>query len=202
MEDEIFHKITRNVRRPAKHKKAIFTCGAAGSGKTTNRSQFLKDAGLKTTHVYLNVDRIRYLAGSHEKGQVLLKHLVKRTIEEKYSVLLDATCRDRKNIIELMKTLKESGYIIVLAMTYAKLDTVLERAEKRVTQPVDEEVVRDIYQHMKKNAETYMSIDEIDEVYLYNNEETSTLIFYRGRKRMQCISPNSEFYFDVSKYCN
>jgi predicted ABC-type ATPase len=201
MEEEIFYKITRNVRRPAKHKKAIFTCGAAGTGKTTNRSQFLKDAGLKTTHVYLNVDRLRYLAGSHEKGQILLKHLVKRTIDEKYSLLLDATCRDRKNIIDLMKTLKDAGYIIILGMTYAHLDTVIERASKRVTQPVNEEVVRDIYQHMKKNAEIYMNVDDIDEVYLYNNEETSTLIFYRGRKRIQCLSPESEFYFDVSKYC-
>jgi len=201
MEEEIFYKITRNVRRPAKHKKAIFTCGAAGTGKTTNRSQFLKDAGLKTTHVYLNVDRLRYLAGSHEKGQILLKHLVKRTIDEKYSLLLDATCRDRKNIIDLMKTLKDAGYIIILGMTYAHLDTVIERASKRVTQPVNEEVVRDIYQHMKRNAEIYMNVDDIDEVYLYNNEETSTLIFYRGRKRIQCLSPESEFYFDVSKYC-
>lgn len=202
MEDEIFYKITRNVRRPAKHKKAIFSCGASGTGKTTNRSQFLKDAGLKTTHVYLNVDRVRYLAGSHEKGRLLLKHLVKRTIEEKYSILLDATCHDQKNIVELMKTLKDAGYIITLAMTYAKLDTVIERAEKRVTQAVDEDLVHDIYQHMKKTAETYMSVDDIDEIYLYNNEETSKLIFYRGRKRMQCISPTTEFYFDVSQYCN
>jgi predicted ABC-type ATPase len=201
MEDEIFYKITRNVRRPAKHKKAIFTCGASGTGKTTNRSQFLKDAGLKTTHVYLNVDRLRYLAGSHEKGQVLLKHLVRRSIDEKYSILFDATCRDRKHIIELMKILKAEGYLIILAMTYAHLDTVIERAAKRVTQSIDEEIVRDIYQHMKKNAETYMNIDEIDEVYLYNNEETSTLIFHKNKKRIQCLSPDSEFYFDVSKYC-
>ena len=36
----------KGIRKP-KHKKAIFMCGAAGTGKTTSRDRFLKTQELQ-----------------------------------------------------------------------------------------------------------------------------------------------------------
>lgn len=201
MEEELFQRLTATVRKPTKHKLAIFSCGASGSGKTVGKESFLKNAGIKTSYVYINVDKIRLLTGSHETSQKMLKHVVNRTIDEGYSFFWDATCRNKNEIIEQMKNVKAKGYKIVFSLTYAELSTVLKRVKERITQQTDEFVVRDIYQHMKKNAEVYMNVKDIDEVYLYNNDQTSQLIFYKDKKKVQCIHPEMNFYFDVSNYC-
>ena len=191
---DLFQTITKNVRRAGKHKKAIFMCGAAGTGKTSSRAKFLADAGITSSYIYLNPDN---LGGN----QTLLTSLMNRAIKENYSFVFDATCRNRNYITSVMKNLYESGYKVILFMTYASLNTALERVKKRVSQPVPQEVVRDIYQHMKKNAETYMKISYIDELYLYNNEQTSKIIFHKSKMGIKCVLPDEEFYFDVSKYC-
>jgi predicted ABC-type ATPase len=198
--DEIYKSITKGVRKP-KHKVALFLCGAAGSGKTTSRSTFLDDAQMKTTFVTLNIDNIRPIVGTQEKARDVFVELVDKTVADGYSILYDATCRDKRNVIARMKQLKEKNYKIVLGIMYASLDTVLERVERRKHQPLDESLVREIYQHLKKNVDTYMGLGEIDEVYLYNNEQTSKLIYVRKAKKVFCMSPESDFYFDVSKYC-
>lgn len=198
--DEIYKSLTKGIRKP-KHKVALFLCGAAGSGKTTIKDSFLDDVKMKTTFVTLNIDQIRPLVGTQEESRKVFLQLIEKTIEAGYSLLYDGTCRDRSNIIARMKSLKQKGYKIVLGITYASLGTVLGRIKRRVEQPLDNNIARDIYTHVKKNVESYMSIDEIDEVYLYNNEKTSKLIFHKSKKEIECISPTSNFYFDVSKYC-
>ena len=198
--DEIYQQLTKGVRKP-KNKVAIFLCGAAGSGKTTSRDMFLKDAGIKTTFVTLNIDDIRPKIGSQEAARGVFVKLIDQTIQDGYSFLYDGTCRDRKNTVTRIKEAKNNGYKIVLGITYASLGTVLNRIRKRVNQPLEDELVREIYGHLKKNIETYMSVDEIDEVYLYNNEKSTKLIFYKDAKEVHCVSPDSKFYFDVSKYC-
>ena len=198
--DEIYKELTKGVRRP-KNKVAIFLCGAAGSGKTTSRDMFLKDAGINTTFVTLNIDDIRPKVGSQEAARGVFVKLIDQTIKDGYSFLYDGTCRDRKNTVTRIKEAKNNRYKIVLGITYASLETVLNRIRKRVNQPLEDELVREIYGHLKKNVETYMSVDEIDEVYLYNNEKSAKLIFYKDAKRVECVSPDSKFYFDVSKYC-
>lgn len=198
--DNIYQQLTKGVRKP-KHKVAIFLCGAAGSGKTTSRDMFLEDAGIKTTYVMLNIDDIRPQVGTQEETRNVFVKLIDRTIEDGYSFLYDGTCRDRKNTVMRIKEAKERGYKIVLGITYASLGTVLNRVRKRVNQPLDPELVREIYGHLRKNVETYMSIDDIDELYLYNNEKSTKLIFYKDVKKVTCIDPHSKFYFDVSKYC-
>jgi len=201
MEEEVFRRITSMVRRPTKHKLAIFSCGASGVGKTESKEVFLKDAGIKTSYVYINVDKIRLLTGDHTTAQKILAYVVKKTVDEEYSFLWDATCRNLKTIPEAMRNAKKNGYKIIVSITYAELDTVLKRIRQRITQPTSEDLVRFIYQYMKKHAETYMKISEIDEVYLYNNNKTSQLIFYRDKKKIQCIHPEMNFYFNVSNYC-
>jgi predicted ABC-type ATPase len=198
--DEIYKSLTKGVRKP-KQKVALFLCGAAGSGKTTSRSTFLDDAQMKTTFVTLNIDEVRPIVGTQEKARKVFVELVDKAIDDGYSILYDATCRDKSNIIARMKQLKEKNYKIVLGITYASLKTVLERVRRRTEQPLDESIAKEIYQHLKKNVETYMGLEEIDEVYLYNNEQTSKLIYVRKSKKVFCMSPESNFYFDISKYC-
>ena len=192
--DELFEFVTKNVRRAGKHKKAMFICGAAGTGKTSSRSKFMKDADITSSYVYLNPDN---LGGN----QTLLTSLMTRCIKESYSFVFDATCRNKNYISSVMGKIHEAGYKIILFMTYASLGTALDRVKKRLSQPVPAPVVRDIYQHMKKNAETYMKLSFVDDLYLYNNEHTSKLIFERSKKGIKCVVPGEEFYFDVSKYC-
>jgi predicted ABC-type ATPase len=201
MEEELFKRLTATARRPTKHKLAIFSCGASGVGKTEGKESFLKDAGIKTSYVYINVDKIRLLTGDHTTAQKMLAYVVKKTIDEGYSFLWDATCRNLKTIPEAMRNAKKNGYKIIVSMAYAELGTILKRIRDRITQPTPEDLVRFIYQYMKKHAETYMKMTEIDEVYLYNTNKTSQLIFYKDRKTVQCIHPEMNFYFDVSKYC-
>jgi predicted ABC-type ATPase len=200
MEDEIYARITTGVSKPKKNKLAIFICGASGTGKTTMRHKFLRDAKIKTTFVYLNLDDIKEVG--LEEARRLLQILTKRVIEDGYSLFYDGTCRNKQDTIETMKTLKNKNYKIVLGMTYTSLPTALKRLDERRGQYVSESVARDIYQHMTKNAETYMDLKEIDELFLYNNEENVTLIFRKSNKLVECLMPKTDFYFDVSKYCD
>jgi predicted kinase len=199
--EEIYSSLVKGVRKPTKHKVALFLCGAAGTGKTTSKYKFLYDSKIRTSFVVLNVDDMRELVGSQEKARSVLSYATERVIKEGYSFLYDGTCRDKTNVLKMMEHVKSLGYKTILGITYTPLRTALQRISKRVNQPLSEEVARDIYKHLTKNIETYMDEPSIDEIYLYNNEHTSKLIFTRKDKTIQCITPESAFYFDVSKYC-
>ena len=198
--DSLYKALTKGVRKP-KRKIALFLCGAAGSGKTTTRDMFLNDAKIQTSFVTLNIDQIRPTIGSQEAARPVFQHLIDRTIEDGYSFLYDGTCRDKNNITRRIRELKQKGYRIILGITYASLGTVLGRVQRRTDQHLEDDKVRDIYDHLKKHVELYMSMDEIDEVYLYTNETSTKLIFTRKANKVTCISPTSAFYFDVSTYC-
>jgi len=201
MEEEVYKKLTQKVRKPAKHKIALFICGASGTGKTSIADKFLRDAKIKTSFVYLNIDNIKEVG--REEARRIFNHSLKRSIEDGYSVFYDGTCRNKKDVSDTMKLLKSKKYKIILGMTYASLPTALKRLEDRKGQFVSESVAKDIYQHMKKNAEVYMDMKEIDKVYLYTNENTSELIlvYDQTKKEINCLLPNEEFYFDISNYC-
>lgn len=198
--DDLYKEITKGVRR-SKNKVALFLCGAAGSGKTSSKEQFLKDAGIKTTFVTLNIDEIRPRVGTHEATKTVFNSLVDQTIEDGYSFLYDGTCRDKISMNQRIQSLDDKGYKIVMGITYASLGTVLGRVRRRTDQPLEDDVVKDVYFHLRKNVEQYMNVKAIDEVYLYNNENSMKLIFKRKDETVTCVSPNSRFYFDVSKYC-
>ena len=106
--DEIYKSLTKGVRKP-KQKVALFLCGAAGSGKTTSRSIFLDDVQMNTTFVTLNIDDVRSIVGTQEKARNVFVELVDKAIADGYSILYDATCRDKRNIIARMKQLKEKN---------------------------------------------------------------------------------------------
>jgi predicted ABC-type ATPase len=199
MEEEIYKKLTQKARKPKKNKIALFICGASGTGKSSMRYKFLNDAKIKTSFVYLNIDDIKEVG--REEARRIFNHSLERSIEDGYSIFYDGTCRNKKDVSETMKLLKSKNYKIILGMTYTSLPTALKRLEDRRGQFVSETVAKDIYQHMSKNAEVYMDMKEIDQVYLYNNETSTTLIFKKTEKEVQCILPGEDFYFDVSEYC-
>lgn len=198
--DEIYKDITKGVRKP-KHKLAIFLCGASGTGKTTNQDKFLDTANIQTTFVTLNIDNIRPIIGTQQESRKIFNKLFEKTVKDGYSLLYDGTCRDRYNIIDRMKTLKNKGYKIIVGVMYASLDTVIQRIKQRTEQHLEEDVARDIYAHLKKNIEIYMSVVEIDELYLYNSEHAAKLLYSKKGDTVICKNPKDDFYFDISKYC-
>jgi len=199
MEEEIYKSLTKGVRRP-KNKVALLSCGASGAGKSTSRNRFVEDSGLKTTFVILNLDDFWKYTKTQDEARGLYKSIVTRVYNDGYSFLIDATCRYTPDVIKLIKTLKEKGYIIKLSITYAKLKTVITRLAKRTEQPVSSYMALDIYNEVKRRIEDLMK-EPIDEIYLYDNESTTRLVYHKTAKKVSCYFPDSDFYFDVSKYC-
>jgi len=200
MEDQIYASLIKGVRKP-KHKRALFLCGAAGTGKTTTRNKFIHDANLKTTYVMLNFDEIWIQLRNHSNTSEIYERIVKRVISEGYSFVYDGTCRRTHTILNRMSYLKTQGYEITLGIVYASLDKVLDRLEKRTYQPLKLDIGKQIYYHVTSSIEKIMKSDIPDEVFLYDNTLQTKLIFHRKSKKVYCNLDNSKFYFDVSEYC-
>jgi predicted ABC-type ATPase len=200
MEDSIYADLIKGVRKPTKHKVALLSCGASGAGKTTSRKRFIEDSGMTTTFVTLNLDDYwKYSINRHDV-RVLYRRLVTRTIEDGYSFLFDATCRYTPDVVRLINTVKAKGYIVKLSITYAKLKTVLDRLRKREHQPTTQYFGIAAYNEIKQRIEDLMD-QNVDEIYLYDNESTTRLIYHKTAKKISCFMPDADFYFDVSKYC-
>lgn len=201
MEGQVYAHLTTGVHKPKKHKIAVFLCGSSGTGKTSTKQQVLKDAGITGTFVDLNIDTVTQIVGSREKAFQMFGQLIRQTMEDGYSFLYDGTCRDKGNMARRILASKQKGYRTVMGMTYTSLDTALKRILGRTEQPVPENVAREIYHQVSDVAEGFVKSKNIDEIYLYNNEHTSTLIFHKAKKAVQCFHSDMGFYFDVSEYC-
>lgn len=201
MEEQVYAQITKGVHKAKRHKIAVFLCGSSGTGKTSTKQQILNIAGLKGTYVDLNIDTVTQIVGSREKASQMFGYLIRKTMEDGYSFLYDGTCRDKGSMGRRILLAKQSGYRTVMGITYTTLDTALKRILGRTEQPVPEDVVREIYGQVSKVAEGFVKSKNIDEVYLYNNEHTSTLMFRKAKKEIQCLHSDMDFYFDVSEYC-
>ena len=195
---EVYEKLIKGVRRPTKNKIALFLCGAAGTGKTVTRDDFLKDARMQRTYVYLNVDNVWNMLG--KKGDISEAYnlIIEKVISAGYSFVYDGTCRNFNNLHKLIEYSKQKGYNVKIGIIYANLKTVLERLKKRKEQPLNEKLAKEIYQEFSRVANKYMNLDEI---YLYNNDSESKLIYSKKNKIIQCIHPEMNFYFDVKDYC-
>ena len=194
--EELYAKLTKGVRK-TKHKTVLFLCGSAGTGKTSSVQHVLRDAKLSTTFVYLNVDQLR----DHITKYKQLQDLAYQIMKDGYNLVWDKTCRNVGDGLSELEQFKKHGYRTIVSMLYAELDTVVDRVAKRVNQPVPEDIVREIYQNLEDAAPRYLNKSFIDEVFLYNNEHTLKLMFHRQKKQIQCHSPDTKFYFDVSEYC-
>lgn len=196
MEDELYTRITKGVRKPTKNKVALLSCGASGTGKTTSRTRFIRDSGMRSTFVMLNQDNY----WKYNDARSLYKKLFMRTIDDGYSFLFDGTCRNVGDIIRLINGLHDHGYIVKLSITYAKLRTTMERLRNRKEQAIKPDLALNIYNEVKRKIEVLMK-SNVDEIYLYDNESTTRLIYHRTAKKISCFMPDSDFYFDISKYC-
>ena len=201
MEEQIYAQLIDGVHKPKKHKTAVFLCGSSGTGKSTTKEQLLKDAGIRGTYVDLNIDMIRPIVGSQDKATAIFGYFIKKTLDDGYSFVYDGTCRDKGSMVKRISAAKQKGYRIIMGMTYTTLETALDRILQRSNQPLDEPIAREIYRQVSKVIEGFMTVRNIDELYLYNNEHTSTLIFHKAKKSIKCLHSNMDFYFDVSDYC-
>jgi predicted ABC-type ATPase len=183
-----------------KRKIALFLCGGSGTGKTSSRERILLDAKLTTPYVYINVDTLRTEL-SQKEAQDMVHHLVEKSITEGKSFVLDATCRNTGTIIGYMNHAKQAGFKVVLSMVYASLATTLDRVERRTHQQVPVSVVKGIFTELKRKADRYMHVESIDEVFLYNNEHTTTLLFTKQNDTISCRHPRMNFYFDIKQFC-
>lgn len=196
MEDELYAQLIKGVRKPTKNKVALLSCGASGTGKTASRTRFIRDSGMRATFVMLNQDNY----WKYNDARALYKKLFMRTIDDGYSFLFDGTCRNVGDIIRLINGLHDHGYTVKLSITYAKLRTTMERLRNRKEQPIKPDLALNIYNEVKRKIEVLMK-SNVDEIYLYDNESTTRLIYHRTAKKISCFMPDADFYFDISKYC-
>lgn len=198
--EEIYKSLTKGIRR-SKNKTIVFLCGASGSGKTTSRQTILNEIKMKNTYITINLDDITKYDIKYDEARTILKQLFTKSVKDGYNILYDGTCRFPSYVRNLMEETVNEKYKIILVINYAELSTVVRRVKQRVDQPMPSNLVKQVYSEISKNASKYMNMDQIDELYLVSNEEGSKIIFSRKDKEIKCISPESSFYFDVSKYC-
>jgi predicted ABC-type ATPase len=179
-------------------KIGFLMCGPSGVGKTSHVDQMLKNAGFNMKFVRIDPDAQD--ANTHFKQSQMAMESVAKRIREGKSFVYTATCGGLKNIMEMLKDMKNKGYRTIVAIPYTSVGTALERISKRIEQPVPEEVVKELHAFFAKKAEKYMDMPNLDEVYLYNNEKDFNLLLSMKDKKILCSS-DSDFYFDISKYC-
>ena len=117
------------------------------------------------------------------------------------SFIYIATCGGTKIIIDILLKLKKKKFRSIVAITYTSLPIALKRISQRSEQLVPSEVVEDLHKFFKTKAERFMSLSNIDQIYLYNNNTNFNLLLSKKSKKIIC-SENDEFYFDISKYCS
>jgi len=175
----------------------LLICGPSGVGKTSNINKMLENAGIGPKDLN-GIDPDEREEKTHEERSKAALELVKHTIDKGYSFYYTSTCGGNKVVDDLIKRMKHR-YRIVVAIVYTTLPTALERIRKRTHQPVPEEVVEDLHAFFKTKAERFMKLNV--EIYLYNNETDFNLLLSKKKKKIVCRDKDSDFYFDISRYC-
>ena len=174
----------------------FFVCGPPGVGKSSHVPEMLKLAGISDKYTLIDPDLLE--GDTHLKKSQKAAELVKDSIAKKESFVYVATCGGLKVMISYLKAMKSNGMKSVVAIPYTKLTTALNRISKR-EQATPEEVTKDLHAFFATKAEAYMTLRDLEEVYLYNNETEFNLLYSRKNKTIVCTP--GEFYFDMSKYC-
>ena len=176
----------------------FLVCGPSGVGKTSHFNTMLQNAGIKEDIFLVDPDKRK--EDSHEERSRLAYQTVKNMIAESKNFGYTATCGGIKAINELIMLMQQNKYRIIVAIVYTSLPTALERIRKRTHQPVPDIVVDDLHAFFKTKAERFMKMNV--EIYLYNNETDFNLLYSRKNKKIVCRDGDSDFYFDVSRYCS
>ena len=178
----------------------VLLCGPSGVGKSSHIAQMLTNAGADISD-FLVIDADKIDLPSHEEQSMEAFRNVKDAITSKKNLVYLATCGGMKTISDILKSMKSKGYRTVVGIVYTSLPVALERILKRTDQPTPEAVVHDLHAFFKTKAEKYMSLPNIDEIYLYNNQTDFNLVLEKKKKKIRCLAKDSNFYFDISKYC-
>jgi predicted ABC-type ATPase len=179
-------------------KVGFLICGPSGVGKSSHVDLMLSNAGFNMKFLLIDPDKITGV--SHREQSFIAFKEVANAINEGKSFVYVATCGGTKDMTDIIKKMKDNDFRTIVAISYTSLGKALERIKKRIGQPVPEEVVRDLHQFFTRKAEMYMTMPNLDEIYLYNNETDFNLLLSKKHNKILC-SENSNFYFDVSKYC-
>ena len=172
----------------------ILVCGPSGVGKSSHIKEITKEAPV----FLIDPDK---LEGSHTEQSKKAMELVEESIQDKKSFVFVGTCGGMQIIKSLLKKMKKNTFKTVVAIVYTSLPNALKRIKDRPEQPVTEDVTKDLHAFFKTKAERYMNLADIDELYLYSNETDFKLLLSKKKKKIVCQSSDSEFYFDISKYC-
>jgi len=176
----------------------LLVCGPPGVGKTSNINRMLENAGIRVQELIgIDPDKRKEETNAERSAEAL--EVVKYTIDKGLSFYYTATCGGNKVVDDLIARMKAKKYRVVIAIVYVSLPVALERIRKRTHQPVPSEVVEDLHAFFKTKAERFMKLDV--EIYLYNNETDFNLLLSKKHKKIVCRDGNSDFYFDVSRYC-
>jgi predicted ABC-type ATPase len=176
----------------------LLICGPSGVGKSSNINKMLQNAGIRLQEL-IGIDPDEQKQKTHEERSIAALNLVKHTIDHNMPFYYTATCGGNKIVDDLLKRMHAKKYRIVIAIVYTSLPTALERIRKRTHQPVPEEVIEDLHAFFKTKAERFMK--KKVEIYLYNNETDFNLLLSKKNKKIVCRDKDSDFYFDISRYC-
>jgi len=173
-------------------------CGPSGVGKTSNINKMLENAGALQEIEIIDPDKRN--EETHQERSEAAVELVKEAISDGVSFCYTATCGGMRVVNDLIRLMKAKKYRIIVAIVYTSLPVALERIRKRTHQPVPEDVVSDLHAFFKTKAERFMKLDV--EIYLYNNETDFNLLLSKKNKKIVCRDQDSDFFFDVSRYCS
>jgi predicted ABC-type ATPase len=176
----------------------FLVCGPSGVGKSSNFNKMLLNAGV-TQEVFLIDPDLRDEATPEERSTLALED-VYDSIDRGVNFGYVATCGGGKIVLDLIKKMKAKKYHVIISIVYTSLPTALERIRKRTHQTVPEDVVEDLHAFFKTKAEKFMKLDV--EIYLYNNETEFNLLLSKKHKKIVCRHKDSDFYFDISRYCS
>ena len=180
-------------------KVGLLVCGSPGVGKTSHISQMLKYAKLSEPIENIDPDNFKNV-DIDEREKVGLER-VSSAIEEGRNFVYTVICRNKWNIQKIIDLMKRKKYKVIMSITYTSKHTALKRVLERKDQPISQEVAKHLYDSFKKHAKSYMNIPQIDDLFLFNNESTFSMILHKHKKKITC-NHLSDFYFDVSEYCS
>jgi predicted ABC-type ATPase len=178
---------------------ALFICGPTAVGKSSHIPEMLKHAGLPSDFSLIDPDKSTKET-QKERSDSAFEEITEH-IEDKKSFVYVGSCLRRGVVLRKIEELREADYRIIACLVYISLEDAIERASKRTEQPVPEDVVVSFYNQFKKLAPEFMKNKMIDEIYLYNNETEFSLLLSKKKKRITCRKSDSDFFFDISKYC-
>lgn len=212
--DHVAQPLVKAAPKPEKP-LAIFMCGPAGSGKTTVRGSLLEDLRIDINNIIIaDPDEIiKAFEQWNSPGRmkchyaasfILYDILMPIFATSGYHLVFDTTCRNVKFTSEFIKLLKKNGYYIIMNEVYVSKKTALKRTDERgqiTERVVPREFVEMIYDEFMKAAKAYMTMKEIDEIRLFNNEGSSaTLVYHRKNGQVLIKDNRHKFYFSFKGF--